>query len=1112
MRVYITDAVSGRTDTVDTAGNWIVDVSAASRITMHSPADDVVRYERVGDDLRLVLENGEVILLKNYFRDDADGWPALEFEEGSMAGHFLDQVAFENAGEGASGPAVAGGLGLLALGGVAMTRSSAGTIAGSASGAGSVGGTPVPQPETVSPETPKPETTPPDEPMPETALPDAPRNAALSPASDSGVSNADAVTNVTTPRIIGPAGSVAPGATVTLYDADGTVLGVAEAAPDGSWSIVTSALADGVHDLTVTATIDGRVSMPSPSLSVTIDTTAPDAPSMADGGLAGNAEAGSTVQILAINPDGTSGSLIATALANGTGNAEGESAWSATAKMPLPFGTQIRIIATDAAGNESAPTDSFVAFEDNATALSMTLEPNGEAHIYGENYRTSLSPASFRDVPTGIFVEKGDVLKIYLSEGQDVKAIIGSVSAYKNNANINTSVTSLGPGLNEILVQDDGLLYLSNDSMDKEAHVTISVPNNTERAIAFTLGTDTYADWVEMLAAHPDARAVELRSEHALMTVTYEQAKLHIDNPVKTLQTIDRIIELENSLAGISDTGSGITDGSGVVHQFVESQHGDWMYATNGYTGYVTNAIKALLNDQKLAHEGWGPWHELGHQHQQSAWMTSNAVEVTVNIYSTYVEYMMGNKARLGKTATDVYGNSDDTNKTWDDIGVFDKVELYNQLHWAFGTDFYRLLHHEYRLLSADQAPSTDSEKKSLFILTASKISGYDLIPFFEAWRFMEIDDGLRQDISALGLKTVPFDLSEFRYVDGDQVFKAMGNLAGLEGTYAPPQATAHHGFIVRQDEPVDVRKLVSFDENVIKSATLLDNSADGEPGETTIKVLIEDLHGNKNIIPVYGVVVPSDYESAAPESIVARAQDYMSGTERDIDTLSLHMKLLGAILDDDHDFAGMAAFRAIQDGYISIIDNIDDGLDALGTGDMAASDGRVSLSIDRDLFDEAVDSGSFLVKTYINNKYQGEVLVRQGGDDVIQYYDGRIDQGSDSAIFYVERNTSPADNVKFVVVRTIDGDNRTFEISGSVAEFGSDTALSLHADTYTTDDVASSYGAIEGLFSNASQEPPKGGDEPPLDAFALEYAYALPESMKWGLDMGVDAMRAAID
>ena len=66
-------------------------------------------------------------------------------------------------------------------------------------------------------------------------------------------------------------GGAEAGATVTLYDTDGTtVLGTAVADASGNWTITSSLLSDGVHSLTVKQTdIDGNTSVASAGLSVT---------------------------------------------------------------------------------------------------------------------------------------------------------------------------------------------------------------------------------------------------------------------------------------------------------------------------------------------------------------------------------------------------------------------------------------------------------------------------------------------------------------------------------------------------------------------------------------------------------------------------------------------------------------------------------------------------------------------------------------------------------------------------------------------------------------------------------------------------------------------------
>ena len=96
----------------------------------------------------------------------------------------------------------------------------------------------------------------------------APSAPDLVAASDSGNSSTDNNTNVNTPTVTGNGAEA--GATVRLYDSDGTtVLGTATADASGNWSITSSALTNGVHNLTVKQTdIAGNSSSASSGLSV----------------------------------------------------------------------------------------------------------------------------------------------------------------------------------------------------------------------------------------------------------------------------------------------------------------------------------------------------------------------------------------------------------------------------------------------------------------------------------------------------------------------------------------------------------------------------------------------------------------------------------------------------------------------------------------------------------------------------------------------------------------------------------------------------------------------------------------------------------------------------
>ena len=125
----------------------------------------------------------------------------------------------------------------------------------------------------------------------------------------------------------------------------------------GAWTYTTAALANGAHSLTATATdAAGNTGVASAALSVTIDTTAPAAPSIAsfspDTGtvgdgitsanvltLTGTAEANSTVKVF----DGAT--LLGSAVANGSG------AWSFTTGTLSNAAHSFTATATDAAGN-----------------------------------------------------------------------------------------------------------------------------------------------------------------------------------------------------------------------------------------------------------------------------------------------------------------------------------------------------------------------------------------------------------------------------------------------------------------------------------------------------------------------------------------------------------------------------------------------------------------------------------------------------------------------------------------------------------------------------------------------------------------------------------------
>lgn len=181
-------------------------------------------------------------------------------------------------------------------------------------------------------------------------------------------------------------GTATANTTVTIF-VDGTSIGTTTADASGNWTYTPeSPIADGPHDITITATDgSGNASAASNALALTIDTAPPAAPSepaLVSGSspisnsqpaLSGTAEANSTVTVYV---DGTS---IGTATADGSGN------WNFTPTSPIADGPHdITVIATDAAGNSSTAGD--------ALALTIDTTPPAQPATPGlENGRSPIN-------------------------------------------------------------------------------------------------------------------------------------------------------------------------------------------------------------------------------------------------------------------------------------------------------------------------------------------------------------------------------------------------------------------------------------------------------------------------------------------------------------------------------------------------------------------------------------------------------------------------------------------------------------------------------------------------------------------------------------------------
>ncbi|PFB65952.1 hypothetical protein CN268_02820 [Bacillus anthracis] len=363
-------------------------------------------------------------------------------------------------------------------------------------------------------------------------------------------------------------------------------------------------------------------------------------------------------------------------------------------------------------------------------------------------------------MPTGIYVKPNEQVTITVSGTQKIRAIIGTHQYDKEWG----KEIDLSPGSNTISSPNGGVLGL--DNFQNAGTVKVQVTQGGSPIPFFVLGKHTKEDWIAMMNNYPNAHAVQLKSERAVLTVTRDSASKYIVNqdPVPLLNKYDEMIRAQDRISGLSETDSNpLHRSTRRIWAFVENPNAQsWgMYA--GWDGAVfTTAGEAIKSTLNVNEFGWGQMHEAGHARQQQPWTWGNGSgmgEVTVNLYSLVADKKVyPNKPTRLETEGDynrAFAYLKQTNKEYNNIDdPFVKLVMLWQLHLAYGDDFYPNLHKLYRETPEDQLPKTDEDKIQTFIYNTSKIAKQNVLPFFDQWGLKATQE-TRQKVEALNNPTL---------------------------------------------------------------------------------------------------------------------------------------------------------------------------------------------------------------------------------------------------------------------------------------------------------------------------------------------------------------------
>ncbi|MEF3306330.1 M60 family metallopeptidase [Paenibacillus sp. GYB003] len=380
--------------------------------------------------------------------------------------------------------------------------------------------------------------------------------------------------------------------------------------------------------------------------------------------------------------------------------------------------------------------------------------------------RTLYAPGTWQS--TGLYAPPGQTIEFDVPDGtDDLDVQIGSHTdtlfhlSKWDRAPLIALRTKLAPGTNRLGSPYGGLVYFIPTRPKPGTVATITV-SGAVQAPYYVAGQTSDEAWNRTLRGAP-APVAELRGARIILTLPSDCVR-ELENPRRLMADWDAMVDQFDRLIGVAPDNPLPHRSPNRPHRIVADRQISAGYMHAGYPIMIPiepagrDATDfAKVRDVK---SGWGFWHELGHNYQQVPWFWGLIVEVTVNLHSLHMQDRYGNRSRLftadkeGRTHYDnalEFVNSEKPGKHFGDIGFFERLVMLRQLQLKYGMDFYTRLHVAYRELPEEELPRTDGQKLDRLVVMMSRVSGDNLLTFFDKWGWPYTEEA-RAEVAALRL------------------------------------------------------------------------------------------------------------------------------------------------------------------------------------------------------------------------------------------------------------------------------------------------------------------------------------------------------------------------
>jgi hypothetical protein len=281
-----------------------------------------------------------------------------------------------------------------------------------------------------------------------------------------------------------------------------------------------------------------------------------------------------------------------------------------------------------------------------------------------------------------------------------------------------------------------GLVYLVVPEGARGEPFQAAVEGAVEAPL-FVLGHTTLAEWRGRIRGLP-APWAELATSKLVLTVPSGVVRA-LDDPEALLRFWDRVMDACADLAAWPRERAR-------PERIVADEQISAGYMHAGYPIMThLDAASLAVDLRRLSTEGsWGHFHEIGHNHQSPDWTFDGTIEVTVNLFTTYVYTQVlgqglydGHPAIRDRAARVARAQRHVADGAPFDVWKGDPflaLLKYLQVIEAFGWDPIKRTLAEYRALPERERPRTDDEKRDQWLRRLSRSVGRDLSGFFQRW------------------------------------------------------------------------------------------------------------------------------------------------------------------------------------------------------------------------------------------------------------------------------------------------------------------------------------------------------------------------------------------